>query len=129
MARFGNTGTFYYDPYGTVGASGGTYVYLTAGQMPQYPFSETMLTDSVRLRNMGGQLWTYRNYIKAQYGFRWTYLDEAKANELKNMFNASPALTWNTNGTNWGTFFLAEQPTISEVQHELYDIEMTIEEA
>jgi hypothetical protein len=128
MARFGNTGTFYYDPYGTVGASGGTFVYLTAGQMPQYPFSESMVTDKINVRNMGGQLWSYKNYSKATYSFRWTYLDESKVNELRTMFNANPAITWNTNNTLWGTFFVAEQPTISEVQHELYDLEVTIEE-
>jgi hypothetical protein len=87
-----------------------------------------MVTDKVNVRNMGGQLWSYKNYSKAQYGFSWAYLDESKANELRVMFNANPAITWNTNGTNWGTFFLTEQPTINEVQHELYDIQMTIEE-
>lgn len=128
MSRFGNTGTFYYDPYGTVGASGGTNVYLDAGQMPQYPFDETMITDTTKVRNMGGQLFTYRNYSKAQYTFRWTYLDESKTNELRNMFNTNPAIVWRTNGQNWGTFALSDTPVISEVQHELYDVEMTIEE-
>lgn len=128
MSRFGNTGTFYYDPYGTVGASGGTFLYLDSGQMPQYPFSETMQTDKVSFRNMSGQLTTYRNWVKAQYDFRWTFLDEAKANEFRSMFNANPAFTWRTNGTTWGTFVFQGQPTLSEVQHELYDLEMTIEE-
>lgn len=128
MSRFGNTGTFYYDPYGTVGASGGTNLYLDAGQMPQYPFSESMITDKITTRNMDGRLWTYKNYSKAVYTFNWTYLDESKANEIRNMINANPALVWRTNGANWGTFSIVGNPEISEVQHELYDIEMTIEE-
>lgn len=128
MARFGNDGTFVYDPYGTVGASGGTTIVLSAGQMPQYPFAEGRITDKISVRNMGGQLWTYKNFNKAWYGFRWTYLDESKANELKLMFDANPALTWRTNGTTWGTFVVQGDPSISEIQHELYDIEMVIEE-
>jgi hypothetical protein len=128
MSRFGNHGTFYYDPYGTIGPTGGTFLYLNAGQMPQYPFVEQKITDKLTLRNLGGRAFSYKNYAKQRYTFRWTFLDESKANEFRNMFNAAPALSWNTGGAVWGTFFIEGDPVMSEVQHELFDLEMTLEE-
>lgn len=126
MSRFGATGAFYYSA-GTIGA-GGTTITLTQSQMPQYPFSEYTITDKVDLRNMNGECYTYHNYTKTGYTFRWLMLDEPMTGSLRNMFTANPVLTFSSNGTLFGTFFIKGQPSITETQFELYDIEMNVEE-
>jgi hypothetical protein len=128
MSRFGTDGTFYYDPAGTLGTSGGTTVLLSQSQMPQYPFEEFRISDKTSYRDLAGNLTSFNNYIKVGYVFRWSQLDEAMAGTLRRMFDANPAINFKSGGTNFGTFFLKDFPTITESQFELYDIELEIEE-
>lgn len=128
-SRFGNSGFFLYEPAGTVTVGNGTFVFLDQSQMPQYPFEEYRISDVTSKRNLNGQLFTYRNYNKQGFVFRWDYLDDACAGELRNMFDANPTFVFSGDGvTYFGTFRLAEQPSITESQYLLFDIEMRAEE-
>lgn len=127
MSRFGTDMDFFYQNNGS-NFFAGTVVNLTAGQMPQYPFEEYRVTDKVALRNLNGDCYTYQNYNKAGYRLKWTYMDESKAIELRNMFDSNPYMSIFSNGTNFGTFVLNGDPSISESQFELYDIDMDIQE-
>lgn len=126
MSRFGATGTFYYSA-GTIGA-GGTTINLSQSQMPQYPFEEYRISDKVEYRSIGGDHFSYQNYNKAGYVFRWLMLDEAATGSLRNMCTANPLVTFSSNGTLFGTFALKDEPTITETQFELYDVEINLEE-
>lgn len=127
MSRFGTDMDFFYQNNGS-NFFAGTVLNLTAGQMPQYPFEEYRLSDKVFLRNLNGDLVTFQNYNKAGYKLKWTYLDESKAIEMRNMIDSSPYMSIFSNGTNFGTFVLNGAPTFSEVQFELYDIDIEIQE-
>lgn len=128
MSRFGTDMDFIYQTNGSNWFVG-TFVNLTAGQMPQYPLEEYRITDSITLRNMSGVACTYQNYSKAGYKFKWTYLDEAKVNELRTMFNLNPYMTIFSNSVNFGTFIMNGQPTINETQFELYDVTLDLQES
>ncbi len=130
MSRFGNQSFFYYEP-GTALAGGvGTYVFLDQSQMPNYPFSEYRISDRIDLRNLNGDLTSFKNYIKAGYILNWTYLDEVCANQLKQMVDADPWIVyWPDSITPLGTFKLSGDPSFEEVQFESYNVEMDLQEA
>jgi hypothetical protein len=127
MARFGTDGYFSYtnDPTTFVG---GTTFALDASQMPEYPFEEYRITDKTTVRNLNGDAYTYQNYAKNGYLFRWSLLDEAKVNDIKRMVAANPILIWSTNGTIWGTYLINGNPKFEEVQFEMYTVELDLQE-
>jgi hypothetical protein len=104
-------------------------VTLSAGQMPQYPFANTTISDKVSYRSKGGKLWQYQNYSLDSFTFRWTMLDEAKKNTLRFMYDCLPILSFKSNGTDFGTFRITgDSWEDEEVAHELYDLSFTVEE-
>jgi hypothetical protein len=129
MSRFGGTSRFYYDPSATLGASG-TTISLNQSQMPQYPFSEYRITDKVDLRNLNGDLTSFRNYNKAGYFFNWSFLDEPCAIEIKRMIDADPWVVYYPDGgtTVLGTFKINSNPRIEEAQFELYNLQIDLQE-
>ncbi len=127
MSRFGDTGTFTY----AVGDSftSATTLVLNANQMPQYPFEGEPLTDRVTYRSKSGKAWSYQNYNLNRYTFNWSLLDESCRNSLKSMWNAQPIISFNSNGTNFGTFRFADGGwSDSEVINEFFDVNFTLEE-
>lgn len=128
MSRFGNSADIFYQTNGSNWFAG-TGITFDQSQMPQYPFEEYRVTDKQTYRNMNGDAYTYQNYNKAGYRFKWSYLDEAKANEIRLMIDSNPYIAFASDGTIWGTFIFAGDPSITEVQFELYDIEFNLEEA
>lgn len=130
MSRFGQTGTFLYNMMAdSVAVSGGTYIYLNAAQLPQYPFETSNVSDKTSYRAKSGRKWSYSNYNVRQYTFNWTMLDEGMRGSLKTMYDARPMLTFYSNGTNWGTYRLSDDSwSDSEAAFELYDLSFVIEE-
>lgn len=127
MSRFGNTGTFYYKT-GDALTSPAT-VLLDPGQMPQYPFENTTVTDRITYRSKNGKSWMYENYNLDAFTFRWSLLDETKRNHLRTMYDAKPILSFISNGVTFGTFRIADASwRDEEVAFELFDITFTLEE-
>lgn len=127
MSRFDSTMDIFYQTNGSNWGAA-TQINFDASQMPQYPFQEFRISDKVTLRNLNGDAWTFQNYNKAGYRFRWTYLDETKANQIRLMFDANPYIAVFSGTTFFGTCILRGDPTITETQFELYDVEMEIQE-
>lgn len=130
MSRFLTDMDFFYQTNGSNWFAG-TTIHCDISQMPQYPFEEFRISDKQTYRNLNGDAYSYQNYNKAGYRLRWSYLDEAKANEFRLMFDSSPYIAFSGNvGTSgiFGTFILTGEPKITEVQFELYDIDFTLEE-
>jgi len=97
--------------------------------MPQYPFENTTISDKVSYRSKGGKLWQYQNYSLDSFTFRWTMLDETKKQGLRLMYDSLPILSFKSNGTDFGTFRIADSTwTDEEVAYELYDLSFTVEE-
>lgn len=126
MSRWGNTATFYYAAGDTL--SSGTYIYLDASQMPQYPVACSSVTDRTSYRSKGGTLWAYQNYNLKQYEFNWSLLDEGCVGSLQRMYDSNPILTFSSNGTVLGTFRIEGDYQSEEVQYELYDVSFTLVE-
>ncbi len=127
MSRFGSTGEFFYEQQGNWLA--GTTFYLDQGQMPEYPFEEYRVTDNTILRNLNGDAYTFQNYSKRGYKFKWTLLDENTTGSIRDMVDANPKIAFFSDPVWFGTFILAEKPTFTEVQFELYDVELNLVEA
>jgi hypothetical protein len=127
MSRFGTDLQFNYTQDG-LNWLAGTGIQFDASQMPQYPMEESRQSDRRVLRNLNGDAYVYQNYTKQTLNFRWTYLAEAKVNEMRNMFNANWPMIFLTNGTIYGTFILDGDPQISETQFEMYDVSFKIQE-
>lgn len=128
MSRFNFEGDFFYQTNGSNWFVG-TNIHLLQGQMPEYPFEEYRITDRQTLRNLNGDAVVYQNYNKAGYRFRWNYLDESKVEELKRMFDSNPYIAFFSNGVNtFGTLVMNGDPSISEVQFELYNVEIDLQE-
>ena len=129
MSRFGTTGTFSYDPGDTF--SQGTGVGLDAQDMPQFPFETSIISDSQVYRTKSGIRYEYENYNKKQYTFSWVDLREAKRDELFDMVNSLPILTFASPPTSavLGTFrVLRDSWSDSETTHERYDVSFTVED-
>lgn len=124
--RWGNTGTFYYNSGDSL--SGGTYLYLDSSQMPQYPVTESRITDRTEYRTKGGTLWSYSNYNLKQYELSWSLLDETCLGSMRQMLDTNPIVTFYSNGLNWGTFRFDGPFEAEEVQFELYDLNLTLVE-
>ncbi len=129
MSRFTNEMDFFYQNNGS-NFFAGTQIHCNVSQMPQYPFEEFRVSDKQTYRNLNGDAYTYQNYTKAGYRLRWSYLDEAKANEFRLMFDSNPYMVFsgNTASGHFGTCMIVGEPKITEVQFELYDIDFTVEE-
>jgi hypothetical protein len=127
MSRFGNNGTFYFEPGDVL--TGGLGLTLNAGQMPQYPFENTTITDRVSYRSKGGRVWQYENYNLDSFTFRWVMLDEDKKEQLRFMYDCMPILAFTSNGQDFGTFRIVDSSwKDEEVAYELYDLSFTVEE-
>jgi hypothetical protein len=127
MSRFGSTATFLYQTGDSITA--GTPVYLTAGNMPNYPFEEFEDSDRQIHVTKSGRKYIYQNYGLKGYTFSFSNLSETTLVALKQMFDARPIFTFNTNSTIWGTFRFAEDTwKDSEIAHELYDLNFSIVE-
>ena len=130
MSRFNATGTFIYDTNSagtvTVG-TGGTYLYLGPGQMPQYPFPTFVIEDTTSYRSKGGTLWTYSNYRKRGHEFNWSMLDEVTRGSLWNMYLAVPTFVFNSGTNYFGTFrFEPESIEEEEVVFSLFDMSFKV---
>lgn len=127
MSRFGSTATFIYAPGDAI--TNATTLVLSQGQMPNYPFETSNVTDRTMYRSRSGRSFAYQNYNLRKYTFNWSMLDEGARGSLKTMYDANPLLTFNSNGTNWGTYRFANNSwEDQEVSFELYDLAFTIEE-
>ena len=129
MSRFGASATFFYNTGDALDSVTATYVYMNAGQMPQYPFETSNITDRVSYRTKSGRKYSYENYNLRRYKMNWTMLDEGMRGSLKTMFDAKPILSFLSNGTSWGTYRMMDDSwQDSEVAFELYDLNIGIEE-
>lgn len=127
MSRFGSTATMYYTS-GDVFTGLGTY-YLQADAMPNYPFETRSETDKTVHKSKTGRKYVYQNYNLQNFTFNFSNLAETNRNQLKLIYDANPLLTFNTQGTTWGTFrFGPDSWADQEVAHELYDLNFTLEE-
>jgi hypothetical protein len=127
MSRFSSSGTFFYAPGDVLTAA--TTVLLNAGQMPQYPFENTTITDRVTYRSKSGKSWMYENYNLDSYTFNWSLLDEPKKNALRAMYDSKGVLSFSSNGATFGTFRIADSSwSDSESAYELFDVSFTVEE-
>ncbi len=97
MSRFLDDMDFFYQTNGSNWFAG-TQIHCDISQMPQYPFEEFRISDKQTYRNLNGEAYTYQNYNKAGYRLRWSYLDEAKANEFRLMLDANPYITFTGSG-------------------------------
>lgn len=127
MSRFSDYIEFTYQTNGS-DFSSGTIVRCEAGQMPQYPFEEFRISDKQTYRNLDGVAYTFQNYNKVGYRLNWTYLDESKANQLRLMIDANPYIVFSSNGTLYGTFIFSGEPSLNEVQFEMYDINFELQQ-
>ena len=128
MSRFGSTATFFAD------SGSGVFVQvlgLSQSAMPEYPFETTIITDKRNIRTLGGFEYTYKNYQKYMYKFKWNSLDETTTNIMRTMFMNYSRFNFKSNGTNFGTFIFAEDSfSDNEVAFERYDVSFSlIEEA
>lgn len=127
MSRFGSHATFFYQSGDVLSA--GTYLYLTADSMPNYPFEASEDSDRVIHRAKTGRKYVYQNYNLQRYHFNFSNLKESTRGSLKTMFDSRPTFTFNTNGSMWGTFRFADNSWHdSESAYELYDLNFGIEE-
>ncbi len=128
MSRFGDSGTFFYRPGDAFsGTLGGTYLYLQSDDMPQYPFETINDTDRVELVSKTGKRWAYENYNLAGYKFVWANASQALRDQFKRMYDSNAVMTFNTNGTLWGTFRQSgAEWQDSEVGYDLFDFDLTI---
>lgn len=131
MSRFGTTARFKYDPGDTY--AGGTSVILSEADMPQYPFDTVVISDSQEIRTKSGERYEYENWNKKQYTFSWVNLSESKRDELFDMVNSLPILTFRSPDTASGTWtgtFRAPRTSWSdsETSFERYDVSFMIEE-
>lgn len=125
MSRFGSTATFYYAPGDTLTA--GTYLYLGANSMPNYPFETFEDTDRKMHRTKTGRKYIFQNYNKQGYTFNFSNLSEAVRGSMKVMYDSLPIFTFNTNGVTWGTFRFDEGGwSDQEIAYELYDLSISI---
>ncbi len=129
MARFGSTATFYYHTGDTLTLPGGTYLYLTPANMPNYPFETEEDSDRQIHRTKTGRKYTYQNYNLAKYGFNFSNLSEGVRGSLKQMFDARPVFSFVTNENLWGTFRFDDNSwRDSEVAYSLFDLSFTMVE-
>jgi len=127
MSRFGSTATFLYQTGDSITA--GTPIYLTAGNMPNYPFEEFEDSDRQIHKTKSGRKYVYQNFGLKGYTFNFSNLSETTLVSLKQMFDARPLFTFNTNSTLWGTFRFSEASwKDQEIAHELYDLNFSIVE-
>lgn len=128
MNRFGDTGTFFYKPGDAFsGTTGGTYLYLSTDDMPQYPFESSNETDRKTYTAKTGRMWAYQNYNLAKYTFTWANCSQALRDQLKNMYDANAVITFNTDSVLWGTFRAADVPwQDSEAGYDLFDLSFTL---
>ncbi len=127
MSRFGSSATFYYASGDVL--SSGTYLYLTAANMPNYPFETSSDSDRQIHRTRSGRKYAYQNYNLQKYHFNFSNISELTRGSLKTMWDARPIFTFNTNAVMWGTFRFAEDSwQDSEIAFELYDLDFGIEE-
>lgn len=105
-------------------------MYLTADSMPNYPFETFEDSDRQIHKTKTGRKYLYENYNLQGYKFNFSNLKESTRNSLKQMFDARPLFTFNTNSTLWGTFRFDENSwQDAESAFELYDINFSISEA
>lgn len=131
MSRFGSTAKFYWrrgDIY-----TGIFTITLSGGQMPQYPFTQNRITDEKQLRTLSGGLYSYRNYQKYGFIFKWSNIDESKRNEIANMADQMPIFSFYSgnypDGNDFGTFQMVSKSfKDKETSFELYDISFKAEE-
>jgi hypothetical protein len=127
MSRFGSTATFYYSS-GDVLTSPAT-LYLSSQSMPNYPFETFEDSDRKIHRTLTGRKYVYQNYNLRGYTFNFSNLNELTAGSLKTMFDSRPIFSFNTNGTNWGTYRFDEDTWHDEeIAFELYDLSFRIVE-
>jgi len=128
MSRFGTTATFYWRR-GDI-FTGIFTITLSGGQMPQYPFIQTRITDEKQLRVLSGELYSYRNYQKYGFTFKWSNLDEGKRDEMANMADQLPIFSFNSGGNDFGTFQMKTKSfKDKETSFELYDISFKAEQS
>jgi len=128
MSRFGTTAKFYWirgDLFDGVHT-----LTLSGGQMPQYPFVQNRITDEKQLRSLSGELYSYRNYQKYGFIFKWSNIDESKRNEIANMADKLPIFSFNSGGNDFGTFQMVSKSfKDKETSFELYDISFKTEQS
>lgn len=97
--------------------------------MPQYPFETSVVNDRHSYRSKSGRKYTYQNYNVKAYTFTWTFLDETKRGQLKDMYDNAPLIAFYSNSTCFGTFRFSDDTwQDKETAFELYDLSFTIEE-
>lgn len=129
--RFGDTATFFYRPGDTFsGTVGGTYLYLTVDEMFQYPVESFSENDKTVHVSKTGRRWMYTNYSLNGYTFNWTNAAQSTRDKVRRMFDANAVITFNTNGTLWGTFRIPDEEwQDSEVGYDLFDFNISIIES
>jgi hypothetical protein len=97
--------------------------------MPNYPFEEFEDSDRQIHRTKSGRKYVYQNFGLKGYTFNFSNLSETTLGSLKQMFDARPLFTFNTNSVMWGTFRFSEETwKDQEISHELYDLNFSIVE-
>ena len=128
MSRFGSTATIKWSVGDTFAVD--DTITLDEEHMPQYPFEESRVSDTVQYRSLNGAVYHYFNYNKKLYTFNWSNLTEAMKGSLTNMSDQTPIFNFASAGTNFGTFrMVPDSFNALETTFELYDVSFDAEEA
>lgn len=105
---------------------------VPTAEMGEYPYRENIMLNRDTMRSQSGKLWSYKNYQIQHRSLRFVEVSNDFVGTLKLLATSGTEFlfiddVYNSGGT--GTYFFTEDTFVAEeVQHNLWNVEINMQE-